>query len=230
MNAKVHSILLVEDDADTRQHFARAIEGSPRLELRAAVGSCAEARRCLAEPPLPAVVLTDLGLPDGHGIDLIREIRQSQPEVQILVISVFGDERSVIASVEAGASGYLLKDGTADQIADSLLELIGGGSPISPTIARHILRLVQAGAPTPAPSAPKGATPERSAPTLSSREIEVLQLLAKGFSSAEIAQLLALSVHTVIAHCRNIHRKLEVTSRSSAIFEAVQLGLIRIQE
>jgi DNA-binding NarL/FixJ family response regulator len=230
MRARVHSILLIEDDAETRCHFASAIEGNPRLELRAAVGSCSEARRCLAETPPPDVVLTDLGLPDGHGIELIREIRQTHPDVLILVISIFGDERSVIASVEAGASGYLLKDGTADQIADSLLELIGGGSPISPTIARYILRLVQARTSTAPAFAPTGAKPERSAPKLSSREIEVLQLLAKGFSCPEIAELLSLSVHTVIAHCRSIHRKLQVTSRSSAIFEAVQLGLIRIQE
>lgn len=229
MSGKVHGVLVIEDDELTRERFMGAIEGSGRLELHGAVGTCAEARRVMAER-VPDVILTDLGLPDGHGIDLIREVRQDHPEVQILVISVFGDERTVIASVEAGANGYLLKDGTAEQIATSLLDLIEGGSPMSPPIARYILKLVQARVAPTGSELEKDLKPDGKSPSLSKREIEVLELLAKGFSAAEIAELLNLSPHTIVAHCRSIHRKLDVSSRSSAIFEAAQLGLIRIHD
>src|SRR5262245_23840081 len=100
------SVLLVEDDAPTRAHLARAIAGHERLSLLAARATCAEARAELAATP-PQVLLTDLQLPDGSGIELIREVRRRLPETQSMVITVFGDERSVIASLEAGATGYL---------------------------------------------------------------------------------------------------------------------------
>jgi DNA-binding NarL/FixJ family response regulator len=233
MSTATHSVLIVEDDPETRRHFARAIERCERLRLSAAVATCAEARRVLKETP-PDVLLTDLQLPDGNGIELIRETRGELPATQILVISVFGDESTVIASVRAGASGYLLKDGTADQIAASVVELCDGGSPLSAQVARYVLRLVQvpaagAAAParTPAPE-PAPQRPKDAAPSLTEREVSVLELLAKGFSSTEIAELLGISRHTVITHSRNIHRKLEVSSRSAAIFEAVNLGLIKL--
>lgn len=222
MTTDPHRVLVVEDENETRRHFAAAISSCERFALSAAVGSCAEARAWL-KTEAPAVLLTDLQLPDGHGVALIEETRRAHPNTHILVISVFGDERNVIASVRAGASGYLLKDGTADQICRALTELVDGGSPLSPSVARYVLRLVQGQAVAAPP--PKGPMP-----TLTQRELEVLELLGKGFSSSEIAELLKVSRHTVITHSRSIHRKLEVSSRSAAIFEAINLGLIRLRE
>jgi DNA-binding NarL/FixJ family response regulator len=220
-----HRVLLVEDDAPTRQRLTGAIRANPKLELVAAAGSCAEARAWL-ERSAPDVLLTDLGLPDGNGIELIRELRQRHPSSLAMVITVFGDEGSVLSAIEAGASGYLLKDGTVEYVGSSLLELVAGGSPISPSIARHLLRRFR---PPEQPSTPIQA-PAADAPHLTARETEVLQLIAKGFSFGEIAELLAISPHTVTAHVRSIYRKLEVSSRGAAVFEAANLGLLKLGE
>jgi DNA-binding NarL/FixJ family response regulator len=214
-----HRVLLVEDDAPTREHLARAVEARPELALIGRAASLAEGRALLARAA-PDVLLTDLGLPDGSGIELIRELRAQAPAGAAMVITTFGDERTVIAAIEAGASGYLLKDGSFEEIGAAVLELVAGGSPISPAIARHVLRRLQReGA---------EAAPQAGAPRLTEREHEVLSLIAKGFSFPEIAALLAISAHTVTTHVRHIYEKLEVSSRASAVYEAVQLGLIRL--
>jgi DNA-binding NarL/FixJ family response regulator len=220
-----HSVLLVEDDEHTRAHLARAVRANPALELIGVAGSCAEARELLARRA-PEVLLTDLGLPDGSGIELIRELRARHPDALAMVITVFGDEGSVLSAIAAGATGYLLKDGTSDYIGESIVQLVAGGSPISPSIARHLLRRFR---PPEQPSTPIQA-PAADAPHLTARETEVLQLIAKGFSFGEIAELLAISPHTVTAHVRSIYRKLEVSSRGAAVFEAANLGLLKLGE
>jgi DNA-binding NarL/FixJ family response regulator len=224
------SVLLVEDDTPTRAHLGRAIAANPRLSLMGALGTCAEARGELAGKR-PDVLLTDLQLPDGSGIELIREARQRHPGTQSMVITVFGDERSVISSLEAGATGYLLKDGTSESIGDAILQLVAGGSPISPPIARHLLRRFQA-SPTNLPEQARSDEPDATAaePALTAREVEILRLIAKGFSFPEIARLLGISAHTVTTHVRHIYGKLEVNSRGEAVYEAVNQGLIRMDE
>jgi DNA-binding NarL/FixJ family response regulator len=136
---------------------------------------------------------------------------------------VFGDEQHVVEALEAGALGYLLKDGTAEYIGASILEMLAGGSPISPAIARHLLRRFRGGA-------PGEAARTEELPRLSEREGEVLRLIVKGFTYAEIAELLGVSSHTVTTHVRGIYRKLEVHSRSEAVYEALQLGLVKVDE
>jgi DNA-binding NarL/FixJ family response regulator len=224
MSTSPHGVLLVEDDAHTRARLARVIEAHPELALLGTAGSCAEAR-AVFERVHPQVLLTDLGLPDGTGVELIREARRRWPEVLPLVITVFGDEQHVVAALEAGALGYLLKDGTAEYIGTSVLEMLAGGSPISPAIARHLLRRFR-GAGQPAVAGGQGA----DVPHLSEREGEVLRLIVKGFAYAEIAELLGVSAHTVTTHVRGIYRKLEVHSRSEAVYEALQLGLVKVDD
>ncbi len=216
-----YGVVLVEDDDLTRGRLARAIEGHPQLRLLGAAASCEEARRLFAREH-PQVLITDLGLPDGDGTDLIREARRRSPDTLVLVITVFGDEQHVVAAIEAGAMGYLLKDGTADYIGASILEMIAGGSPISPPIARYLLRRFR--------PAPEAAAAESDAPRLSDREHEVLSLIVKGFSYAEIANLLGVSAHTVTTHVRGIYRKLEVHSRGEAVYEALAMGLVKLDE
>jgi DNA-binding NarL/FixJ family response regulator len=136
-----------------------------------------------------------------------------------MVITVFGDERHVLSAVEAGATGYILKDGSNAYVADSILELLGGGSPISPAIARHLLKRFRADA----PETPGGAEAAR----LTEREREVLVLLMKGFTFSEIGGLLHISAHTVTSHVKHIYQKLEVRSRGEAVYEALQLGILK---
>ena len=169
------SVLVVEDEAHVRRHLARAVETHPGLELAGEVGSCAEARAQLALR-VPDVLLTDIGLPDGTGIELIRELRARAGDALSMVVTVFGDEKSVIAAIEAGASGYLLKGKDEHDVGAAIDELLAGGSPISPPIARYLLRRLQA------PPAEAAASSGRDEiPELSAREKEVLGLVAKGF-------------------------------------------------
>jgi len=214
-----YDILLVEDDDATRARLARAVERNPHLRLRGAVGSFAEAMESLAGG-MPDVLLTDLGLPDGNGIELIRELKRRGAPTEVLVITVFGDENHVVAAIEAGATGYLLKDGSDEYIGNSILELIHGGSPISPAIARHLLKRFHGEPPAP----PGGGAP---VPKLTEREREVLELLVKGFTFGEIGGLLDISAHTVTSHVKHIYVKLEVRSRAEAVYEAMSLGLVR---
>lgn len=218
-----HSVLLVEDERETAARLAEVVHREPRLSLAGTAATCAEAKRLL---PLlaPDLLAVDLGLPDARGTELIRFARRESPRTEIMVTTVFGDERSVVAALEAGAAGYVLKDGTAQQIVRALLELAGGGSPISPAIARHLLRRFRG-------SAPSAVTGEDAdPPALSGREVEVLRLIAKGFRVPEIAGLLEISAHTVTTHVRRMYKKLEVSSHTEAVYEAVQRGLLRMEE
>ncbi len=218
----VAKIIIVEDNQPTRERIASVIEQTPDLVLLGSAATLAEGYALLAEFT-PDVVLTDLGLPDGSGIDLIKHVRGWQEPAEAMVISVFGDERNVIAALEAGAAGYILKDDTLEQIGESVHQLLAGGSPISPSIARHLLRRFQSAVPT--ESEPNLEKAEKSS-ILSLRETDVLTLVAKGYTYNEIADMLGISFHTVSSHIKHIYRKLEVGSRSEAVFEAINLHLI----
>lgn len=214
------SVLLVEDEAHTRARLAGVIRGHPALLLLADVGSCGDARTVLARET-PDVMLTDLGLPDGDGMDLVREVRARGLRTEVMVITVFGDEEHVVNALEAGASGYLLKDRSPEDIGESILELLQGGSPISPAVARHLLKRFHH-------LDDRSAAPAR--PHLSDREQEILRLVVKGFRFPEIAELLGVSAHTVKTHVRRIYEKLEVSSRGEAVYEALHLGLVQVDE
>lgn len=220
------SVMVVEDDPAFLARFCRIIAQSEDLSLLAAVGDLASARRAI-ERQDPDVLLTDLGLPDGSGIDLIRETAARHPATDIMVITVFGDEQHVIASIEAGATGYILKDSLPEEFVALIAQLRAGGSPISPAIARQLLRRMQP-ASGQAPVGQPGKASSLPAPeaALSARESEVLGLIAKGFNFAEIARLLEVSPHTITAHVKKIYQKLAVHSRGEAVYEATRMGLL----
>lgn len=215
------TVMLVEDDPAFLARFCAIVAAAPELRLLGAVGDLSSARQLLAGTP-PDVLLTDLGLPDGSGIDLIRETAARNPATDIMVISVFGDEEHVIASIEAGATGYVLKDSLPDEFVALIRELRAGGSPISPLIARKLLRTFRTSAPAPAANAAVAA----AAAGLTPREAEVLGLVAKGFAFAEVARLLEMSPHTVTAHVKKVYQKLAVHSRGEAVYEATRMGLL----
>lgn len=234
------AVLIVEDDVRTRDFFERSVRADPRLRWVAGLGTVGEALAWLAaSPEAPDVLLADLGLPDGSGLDVIRAAVERFPRCDPVVISVYGDEASVLASIEAGAVGYLHKDALPEDIARTLLDVKAGASPISPMIARCVLTkyrdLLQAA--TPGAGARRGmpvavrgssSSSKGEAPALLSvREQEVLDLIARGFSYAEIARLKTLSVNTVQTHIKHLYRKLAVHSKNEAVFEASRLGLLR---
>ena len=225
-------VLVVEDDSRARAFFEASVQRSPRLFWLGSAGSVQEARAWLARTAtIPDVLLVDLGMPDGTGLDVIRDAVARFPGCEPLVVSVFGDEENVLASIEAGAVGYIHKDAAPEDIAQTIVEMKAGASPISPMIARRVLakyRSLQAAVPAAGPGAAPAdaALDEADRGLLSAREHEVLTLIARGFSYAEIARLKGLSVHTVQTHIKNLYGKLAVHSKSEAVFEATRLGLL----
>jgi DNA-binding NarL/FixJ family response regulator len=216
---EITRVMIVEDDPAFFNRFSRIVAAQPDFELFAAVRDGATARDCLARGA-PDVLLIDLGLPDLSGIDIIRETAARYPATDILVVSVFGDEQHVIASIEAGATGYLLKDSLPDEFVEVIKELRAGGSPISPVIARRLLTKLR-------PATNVIALQDGPRAPLSARESEILSFIAKGFSFAEIAKLLEISPHTVTTYVKKIYQKLAVHSRGEAVYEASKMGLLR---
>lgn len=233
--SRIFHVLIVEDDPLMREFFAASVARNDQLALLAGTGTLAEAMACLNDTTQRVdVLLTDLGLPDGSGLDVIRHARLRHPECEALVISMFGDEDNVMASIEAGALGYIHKDTTPEDVAQTILAMKAGASPISPMIARRVLakyRALQAlplatQTPVLAPGAMPSAPSGEETVQLSNREQEVLELIARGFSYAEIARLKAVSVHTVQTHIKNLYGKLAVHSKSEAVYEATRMGLL----
>ena len=213
------TVALVEDDARVRERFQRVIAAEPTLRLLHSAGTAHELLAWFAENAVD-VLLVDLSLPDTPGLEVIRQARRMQPACAVMVITMFADEANMLQAFEAGAGGYLLKDGTEGDLAAHVLSLHGGGSPMSPIIARQLLVRWQASAP---PALPRGPAPV----ALSKRESEVLDLIARGLIYPEIAQQMGLSVSTIQTHVRNIYGKLDVHNKTEAVFEARQLGLLR---
>jgi DNA-binding NarL/FixJ family response regulator len=217
-------VLIVEDEPEFMRRFSNAVLNDPTLSLVAAV-STGQAGLAMLNLQAPDVLLVDLGLPDINGVDLIAHAAQHHPGCDVLVVTMFADDEHVVASIEAGACGYLLKDASAERITASIHELRAGGAPISPGIARRILeRFRTPASPTRTPAATQLQEPEPS--PLTPRETELLRMVAKGFTFETIGQLLDISPHTVVAHVKKIYRKLAVHSRSEAVYEASQLGLL----
>jgi DNA-binding NarL/FixJ family response regulator len=230
----VLQVIVVEDDPLMREFFADSVCRCDQMHLIASVGTVADARIWLDYPAWRVdVLLTDIGLPDGSGLDVIRHARLRHPECEALVISMFGDEDNVLASIEAGALGYIHKDAAPDDIAQTILEMKAGASPISPMIARRVLSkylALQIKAPqSPVEIGRAAIKTEVNAAEkymLSPREQEVLELIARGFSYTEIAKLKGVTVHTVQTHIKSLYSKLAVHSKSEAVFEATRMGLL----
>ena len=236
-------VLVVEDDPQMREFFSSSVSRCAELQLAASVGTVAQARAWLdANASTLDVLLTDLGLPDGSGLDIIGHAAQLNPACESLVISMFGDEANVLASIEAGALGYIHKDSTPGDIAQTILAMRAGASPISPMIARRVLMKYRADQSHKEnkPAAPVAhaqvamnniasddARKNEPGSLLSPREQDVLGLIARGFSYAEIARLQNLTVHTIQTHIKNLYAKLSVHSKSEAVFEATRMGLLK---
>ncbi len=209
-------VAIIEDDPAMRELLSSAVSASDDMILTGRAENYAAASGMINAGGYD-VLLCDLGLPDGNGADLIREEVLTGRDTDILVITIFANQSKVLDAVRAGARGYLLKDERIEDCMEAIRNIRSGGSPISPMIARQLLGEIK---PDPAKPAVPMASP------LSEREYEVLNLLARGFSNGECADILSVSAHTVGTHVKNIYRKLEVNSRAEALFEASSQGLL----
>lgn len=217
--SEVCRVMVVEDDVVTRRLLCNAIALEPSLALCAAFGSVFDAQEYLERMPID-LLLTDLGLPDGSGLSVIRSCHRLSPLADIMVITLSSDEDQILACIEAGASGYVLKESGHINILRAILELRSGGSPISPVIARKVLARMRRYA----ASRPVVQPPDDT--MLTRRESAILELISRGGTYAKVAQALGLSVGTVQTHVKHIYAKLSVHSRTEAIIEAQRRGLI----
>lgn len=213
-------IVLTEDDEPVRNRLATLLRDWEGADLIAECATLAQSMAAIDKLQID-LLITDLKLPDGHGTEAIRRLRAAQPDAEAMVISVLADETTVLDAIEAGASGYLLKDAESIDLIEAINDLMSGRSPISSRIARVLVRRLG--------MANRDSQPgEQAKNLLTLREMDILWGIAKGFTNAEIAERLGISRQTVPVHIRNIYRKLEASNRAEAVFEASRLGLIRL--
>jgi len=206
-------VLIVDDHAVVRRGIQMFLATDPAIQL---VGEAADCQDAIQEAKRlqPDVILMDLVMPRGDGIEAIREIMRANPNVKIIVLTTFGDEPRVRAAMEAGASGYLLKDADGDALLNAVHAAQKGAMPIHPQVTQHLVRSFTECEDT------------IGVKSLTEREKEILRLLSKGSSNKAIAQALDLSPGTVKVHVSSILGKLSVSNRTEASIRALQMGLI----
>lgn len=204
MNIK---LAIVEDQPDLRKLLARLIKATPGLECVCICNSALDALRLIPEAK-PDVVIMDIQLPGMSGIECTARLRQTAPGAHVLILTVYEDSDQIFEALKAGACGYLLKRATPPEIVEAIREVQNGGAPMTPEIARRVV--VSFRHAEPAPAKPENLTP---------REEEILQLLAKGYVTKEIAAQLRISFDTVRTHLRHIYEKLHVRSRTEAVIK-----------
>jgi DNA-binding NarL/FixJ family response regulator len=196
---------LVEDDETVRKTLRELIDASPDYRC---ICACATGKEALAEIPRqrPEVVLMDLHLPGESGVTCIARLKERLPAVQFIVLTVYKDPELIFQALKAGASGYLLKRSTAEDILRAIAEVRSGGAPMTSEIARLV---VQSFRPSPADPSQEDS--------LSRRELEILNLLSQGLSNKELGVRLGISAETVRTHLNNVYQKLHVHGRTEAV-------------
>ena len=209
--------LVVEDQPALARWLTQTLQQAfPGIQVEQAA-TLAAARTVLRSALVPDIALVDLGLPDGSGVDLIREISASRPQCECIVTTIYADDQHLFPALRAGARGYLLKDAPRERILQSLLGIAAGEPPLSASIARRVLRVFGDEAATAAPASDTRLTP---------RERETLALIAKGFKIAEVATHLGITHNTAHGFIKSVYRKLNISNRAEAAIEATRMGLI----
>ncbi len=214
---QMHRVIIIEDKTEIMTRLEHAVNKTEGLRVVATATHLQDGINLIYEHR-PRVVLIDLGLPDGSGIDAIAAARQADWAIDTLVISIFGDEARVVEAIRAGAKGYILKGGALDTVGEDIHAIIKGGSPISPSIARHLLGIVS--------REYRSTENDRDDCPLSEREMEILHAVSRGYKRREIAEKLSISEGTVGNHINSIYRKLGVGSSLQAVATATRMGLL----
>ena len=198
------TIAIVEDNRDLRSTLERIVASSPLCTM---IGSCGTAEEALLQLPKlqPQVVLMDINLPGRSGIECTRRLRDLCPGTQILILTVYDDSENILNALKAGASGYLLKRASPEEILEAIGDVKEGGAPMSSQIARKVVASF------------REVPPDPAAETLTEREAEVLSLITHGYSGKEIADRLSVSVNTVKTHLKHVYAKLHVRSRTEIL-------------
>lgn len=218
-------VFFVEDQPKILKNQMKLLGGFDEIEITGKAMSGEDALELL-EKVKPDVILLDLGLPGISGIDVTKSVKEKWPDMEILIFTIFEEEDKVMEAIQAGASGYLLKGMEAERIVDAIVEVAQGGSVIQPSLARSLLRhfRVQPGQ----DQAANANSPQEEVPSLTPREIEILQIIAKGLSNAEAAKVLGVSRATIRTHLEHIYAKMSVSNRVEAITEGIRHGIIDV--
>ena len=221
-------VLVVEDQPKILKAQIKLLETFDEIEI---VGEALSGESALekVEEVKPEVLLLDLGLPQMSGIDVTRKVKETHPEIEILIFTIFDEEEKVIEAVVAGAAGYLLKGVQVEKIVEAIKDVKAGGAVIQPNLARALIRLV---------GDKSGGNQQQNnyginqmgeaASVLTERELEILQIIAKGLSNNEAAKVLGLSKATIRTHLEHIYEKLDVTNRVEAVTEGIRQGIINL--
>ena len=217
MTTAAWRVLIVEPDEIRMRHYMLELMQDSAFHLAATAPTKRRAMPLIDRTPVDLAVV-NARLPDGCGAEITRAVLKKNPDAHILIATDVSEENTVMQSVEAGADGYILVTNDAPRIADSLKVMAAGGSPVSPLIARSVLRALHSR---------NTAAPAPASDILSRRELDIMGLLAKGLTLTAIAEILSISEHTVTTHVKKIYKKLNVHSRGEAVYEARQLHLIQ---
>ena len=205
---------IVEDNKIFRKNITVFINQTEELQCAKSFGSCEQMLAELHESTPPDVILMDINLPGMSGIDGLKRLKETAPSVHVVMLTVFDENDKIFQAICAGASGYLLKSSSPEKIIQELLEILYGGAPMNPHIARKVLEMFS-----------KIAAPKHDY-DLTVREKEILRILVEGLPKRQIAEQLFLSFHTVDMHMRNIYSKLLVNTRGLAVAKAVKENLL----
>lgn len=208
----MQSALVVEDHPESRDWLVALVEEAFPGAETVAVGTLARARDRVRDGSFN-LALVDISLPDGDGVELVQLLSTESPHTYAVMTTIFDDDQHLFAALEAGANGYLLKDQPRERLLRQLRGVSRGEPPLSPGVARRILRHFR-----------RQASPPAAA--LSEREVEVLRLLARGFNRNDIAAALGITANTVAGYVKVIYRKLNVSGRAEAALQAVRLGIV----
>jgi DNA-binding NarL/FixJ family response regulator len=208
------SIWMVEDDALFREAVKTLLDRTPGFACERTFPSCEEALAALEIEDAPRILMMDIGLPGMSGIEGTRRVKELSPATDVLILTIYEDNERVFDAICAGASGYLLKNSTMEELVGALNQVIKGGAPMNAQIARRVLNLFA-----------RMATPQGKY-ELSPREKEVLNLLVDGLAEKEIANKLNVSFHTIDTHLKNIYQKLHVHTRSGVVAKVLKERLL----
>ena len=216
MNQNIR-ILVVDDHPVVRKGIVAMLDTEPGLEV---IGECSNGLEAVEKSfsLVPDIVLMDLVMPEMDGVEAIRNIKVKQPDLRILVLTSFASDDKVFAAIDAGASGYLLKDSDPEDLIRAIHQVNRGESSLHPVVARRLLQQLQQPAPKKAP--------ERE--ELTERELEVLKYIAQGNSNQQIAEIMVVSKATVHTHVSRILSKLQVASRTQAALIALKEGYVTL--
>ncbi|MEO8167513.1 MAG: response regulator transcription factor [bacterium] len=221
-------IALVEDNPALRQRFEQYFSLYQNIEMVATYASGEAALNGITRmqpSKLPQIVLMDIELPKISGIETTQRLKESFPDIEVMMLTVFEDQSKILQSIQAGASGYLLKDESPDNLVEALEDCLRGGAPISQSLARKVLTMLRL-PPDDSSAALQSKQPNDGSLDLSDREIELLQGLVQGETNVTLGEKLFISPHTVRVHIRNIYKKLQVHNRATAVRMAIEKKLV----